>query len=61
MMGGHDNTAPSSSEERLERVLDTEAVGLLFFDYSGTLIDANDAFLRMTVRSLKACGQETST
>ena len=48
MDGSHDNTARISSEERLRRVLDTEAVGVLFFDYSGTLIDANDAFLRMT-------------
>ena len=44
MSGRHDNT----SEERLRRVLDTDAVGVLFLDYSGTLIDANDAFLKMT-------------
>lgn len=44
MSGNHDN----SSAERLKRVLDTDAVGVLFFDYSGTLIDANDAFLKMT-------------
>ena len=36
------------SEERLRRVLETDAVGVLFFDEAGTLIDANDAFLRMT-------------
>ena len=43
-----DNETVPSSEERLKRVLDTEAVGVMFFNYSGTLIDANDAFLRMT-------------
>lgn len=48
MIGSHDNTAPITPEERLKRVLDTDAVGVLFFDYSGTLIDANNAFLRMT-------------
>lgn len=47
-MNGSDNTARVSSEDRLKRVLDTEAVGVLFFDYSGTIIDSNDAFLRMT-------------
>jgi two-component system CheB/CheR fusion protein len=36
------------SEERLRRVLDTDTVGVLFFDEAGTLIDANGAFLRMT-------------
>jgi len=44
MNGNHDNAARITSEERLKRVLDTDAVGVLFFDYSGTLIDANDAF-----------------
>ena len=48
MNGSHDNTARISSEERLRRVLETEAVGVLFFDYAGTLIDCNDAFLHMT-------------
>jgi two-component system CheB/CheR fusion protein len=37
-----------ASEERLRKVLETEAVGVLFFDETGTLIDANDVFLRMT-------------
>lgn len=37
------------SEERLQRVLDIDAVGVLFFDaHTGTLIDANNAFLKMT-------------
>jgi two-component system CheB/CheR fusion protein len=37
-----------ASEERLRRVLETDAVGVLFFDKEGTVIDANDVFLRMT-------------
>src|SRR5678815_1455400 len=36
------------SEERLKRVLETDAVGILFFDQSGTLINANEVFLRQT-------------
>ena len=36
------------SEERLQRVLETDAVGVLFFDHSGTLINANDVFLQQT-------------
>ncbi|ARN81446.1 PAS domain-containing hybrid sensor histidine kinase/response regulator [Methylocystis bryophila] len=36
-----------ASEERLRRVLETEAVGVLFFDREGVLIEANDVFLRM--------------
>lgn len=36
------------SEERLKRVLETDAVGILFFDYSGSVINANDVFLRQT-------------
>ena len=40
--------AVRKSEERLRRVLETDAVGVLFFDEAGTLIDANDVFLRMT-------------
>jgi PAS domain S-box-containing protein len=39
----------ASSEERLSRVLATEAVGVIFFDKaSGVLIDANDAFLKIS-------------
>jgi PAS domain S-box-containing protein len=37
-----------ASEERLRRVLETDAIGVMFFDREGTLIDANDAFLRIT-------------
>ncbi|MGE5375505.1 MAG: PAS domain S-box protein [Bacteroidota bacterium] len=36
------------SEQRLQRVLETEAVGVLFFDAEGTVIQANDVFLKMT-------------
>src|SRR6185437_20052 len=36
------------SERKLQRVLETDAVAVLFFDRQGTLIGANDVFLRMT-------------
>jgi PAS domain S-box-containing protein len=36
------------SEERLQRVLETDAVGVLFFDWTGTVTHANDVFTRMT-------------
>ncbi|EIM26759.1 PAS domain S-box protein [Microvirga lotononidis] len=36
------------SEERLRRVLETDAVGVLLFNHEGTLIDANEVFLRKT-------------
>jgi two-component system CheB/CheR fusion protein len=36
------------SEERLRKVMETEAVGVLFFDDDGVLVDANDAFLNMS-------------
>jgi PAS domain S-box-containing protein len=36
-------------EEWLRKIVNTNAVGVLFFDqWTGTLMDANDAFLRMT-------------
>jgi PAS domain S-box-containing protein len=37
-----------ASTERMQRVLETDAVGMLFFDASGTLVQANDVFLRMS-------------
>jgi PAS domain-containing protein len=40
--------ARRESEERLHRVLETEAVGVLFFDQTGRLVDDNEVFLRMT-------------
>lgn len=43
--------ARQSSEERLRQMLDIETVGVLVFDGSGTLIDANEPFLRMSGRS----------
>ncbi len=36
------------SEQRLQRVLETDAVGVLFFDWTGTVTHANDVFQRMT-------------
>ena len=36
------------SEERLRRVLETDAVGVILFNYDGIVTDANDVFLRMT-------------
>ena len=36
-----------ASEQRLQRVIETDAVGMIFFDHSGTLVDANDVFLNM--------------
>ncbi len=29
-------------------MVETEAVGVIFFDRAGTVVDANDVFLRMT-------------
>ncbi len=40
--------AVRASEERLHKVLETDAVGVLFFNEGGTLIDANQVFLQMT-------------
>lgn len=36
------------SEQKLQRVLETDAVAVLFFNYQGTVVGANDVFLRMT-------------
>jgi PAS domain S-box-containing protein len=36
-----------ASEQRLQRVIETDAVGMIFFDHSGTIVDANDVFLNM--------------
>ncbi len=44
----HIEEALRASEERLRRVLETDAVGVLFLDREGTLTDANDVFLQMT-------------
>jgi two-component system, chemotaxis family, CheB/CheR fusion protein len=37
-----------AGEQRLRQVIETEAVGVTFFDDHGRIIDANDTFLRMT-------------
>ena len=37
-----------ASEQRLRDVLQTDAVGVLFFDRRGNLLEANRAFLQMT-------------
>jgi two-component system, chemotaxis family, CheB/CheR fusion protein len=36
------------SEERLRKMVNVEGVGVLTFDAAGTLLDANDAFLKMS-------------
>jgi two-component system CheB/CheR fusion protein len=43
-----DITGRKKAEQRLRKVLETETVGVLFFDKEGTVIDANEAFLHMT-------------
>jgi PAS domain S-box-containing protein len=35
-------------EEKLRRAMEIETVGIIFFDMSGAITDANDAFLRMS-------------
>ena len=40
--------AKEDTERRLRRVLETDAVGVIFFDYNGTVVGANDVFLRLT-------------
>jgi PAS domain S-box-containing protein len=40
--------ARARTDLRLQRVLETDAVGVIFFDHSGTVVDANDVFLRIT-------------
>lgn len=35
-------------EERLQKMINIDAVGVLFFDRAGTMVDCNDAFLTMT-------------
>ncbi len=41
-------TAQLRESERLRRMIETEAVGIIFFDEGGRLIDANNAFLHMS-------------
>ena len=40
--------AANAGAERLRRVIDTDAVAVLFFTTDGRLIDANDGFFKMT-------------
>jgi PAS domain S-box-containing protein len=40
--------AVRAREQRLRKILETEAVGVLFFDKQGSVVDANGVFLRMT-------------
>jgi PAS domain S-box-containing protein len=40
--------ALQATEKRLRRMLNVDVVGVLIFDGSGTLVEANDAFLRMS-------------
>ncbi|MDE3196308.1 MAG: PAS domain S-box protein, partial [Acidobacteriota bacterium] len=49
-IGGREPVEGSAqaSEQRLRRLLDTDAVGIIFFDSAGTVVDANEVFLRMT-------------
>ncbi|HRI66238.1 MAG TPA: chemotaxis protein CheB [Polyangium sp.] len=49
------------NEERLRRMMNVEGVGVLTFDRTGTLIDANDAFLRMVGRSREEITQRMLT
>ena len=48
-----------ASERRLRTVLETEAVGVLFFDNTGILVDSNEAFLRMSGYSRKELKAES--
>src|SRR6202012_838361 len=40
-------TARVNADNRLKRIMETEAVGMIFFNSEGTIIEANDVFLRM--------------
>ncbi|TVP76485.1 PAS domain S-box protein, partial [Thioalkalivibrio sp.] len=40
--------AMQANEQRLRRMLSIDGVGVLIFDGSGTLVDANDAFLKLS-------------
>lgn len=43
----HAEKARTEADTRLKRIMETEAVGMIFFDGEGTIIEANDVFLRM--------------
>jgi PAS domain S-box-containing protein len=44
----HGETALQRAYARMQRVIETDAVGVIFFDGKGVLTDANDVFLAMT-------------
>ena len=44
----NDTTEQVKAERRLKRVMETEAVGVIFFNLDGVVVDANDAFLHLT-------------
>lgn len=39
--------AKISADTRLKRIMETDAVGMIFFNSEGTIIEANDVFLKM--------------
>jgi PAS domain S-box-containing protein len=49
--------AAQASTERLRRVMETDAVAVLFFATDGTLLDANDGFFRITGYSKEQVGR----
>jgi two-component system, chemotaxis family, CheB/CheR fusion protein len=53
--------ATRDANERLKRMVNVEGVGVLVFDKAGVLIDANDAFLRMTGFSREDVAQRRLT
>lgn len=53
--------AKSEAERRLERVLETDAVGIIFFDHAGTVIGANDVFLRLAGYTREEIATKTIT
>lgn len=40
-------TAKASADIRFQRLTETQAVGIIFFNSEGTIVDANDVFLKM--------------
>lgn len=45
--------ALQKSEQRLQRMSETEGFGMIYFDTTGTIIHANEAFLKMTGYTLE--------
>ena len=51
--------AVRASEQRLRRMMNVDGVGVLIFDQSGTLIDCNDAYLKISGFSKRGrCGPQ---